>query len=70
MVHADDVAAAVDIVLQQRAGGAFNLAADPPLTRDIIAGVLGARPLLRPRSVADNLRRAVTQGPVFSRKRP
>ena len=144
MVHADDVAAAIDLALEQGAGGAFNLAADPPLTRDIIADVLGARPLhvpsaivrlavsaswharvqqldpgwidlafalplldstkarrelgweptkdavsvlrevvdgiadaasgptpvLRPRSVADNLRRAVTEGPVFFRKRP
>jgi nucleoside-diphosphate-sugar epimerase len=43
MVHSDDVAAAVTLVLEQRAGGAFNLAAEPPLTRDTIASVLGAR---------------------------
>jgi UDP-glucose 4-epimerase len=45
MVHADDVAAAVEQVLVRRAGGAFNLAADPALTTERIAAVLGARPL-------------------------
>jgi UDP-glucose 4-epimerase len=43
MVHADDVAAAIDTVLEQRATGAFNLAAEPPLTTERIADVLGAR---------------------------
>lgn len=51
MVHADDVAAAVDLVVGQRAGGAFNLAADPPLTRDVIAVVLGATPVHLPSAV-------------------
>jgi nucleoside-diphosphate-sugar epimerase len=36
-------------VLRQRATGAFNLAADPPVTRDLIADVLGARPVHLPR---------------------
>lgn len=43
MVHADDVAEAVARVLERRAGGAFNLAADPPITTQRIADALGAR---------------------------
>jgi UDP-glucose 4-epimerase len=42
-VHSDDVASAVEAVLSQRARGAFNLAADPALTRDDVAQALGAR---------------------------
>jgi nucleoside-diphosphate-sugar epimerase len=45
MVHADDVADAIARVLERRVGGAFNLAADPPLTTKVIAEVLGARPV-------------------------
>src|SRR5919112_1790897 len=36
MVHTDDVAEAVVAVLHRRAGGAFNLAADPPVTAAVI----------------------------------
>lgn len=43
MVHADDVADAVVRVLESRAPGAFNLAAEPPVTAADIARVLGAR---------------------------
>lgn len=43
VVHSDDVADALARVLDQRRGGAFNLAADEPLTREIVADVLGAR---------------------------
>lgn len=43
MVHTDDVAEAIAAVLRQRAGGAFNLAADPPVTAAVIAETLGAR---------------------------
>ncbi|MGW1346717.1 NAD-dependent epimerase/dehydratase family protein [Kribbella sp. NPDC002412] len=43
MVHADDVADAVVRVLQQRAVGAFNLAAATPVTSAMIAEALGAR---------------------------
>jgi UDP-glucose 4-epimerase len=43
MVHADDVADAIEKVLAKRAEGAFNLAAEPPLTTDHLADVLGAR---------------------------
>jgi UDP-glucose 4-epimerase len=45
MVHADDVADAIARVLQRRATGPFNLAADPPVTRDVIAAALRARPV-------------------------
>ena len=51
VVHTDDVADAIVRVLEQRATGAFNLAAEPPLTRDDIADVLGARPVHVPRQV-------------------
>ncbi len=40
-VHTDDVATAIDLVLQQRAGGAFNVAADPVIDRDRFAAVFG-----------------------------
>ena len=43
MVHADDVADAVVRALQDRAPGAFNLAADPAVTTAMIGEVLGAR---------------------------
>lgn len=43
MVHADDVADAITRVLETRAAGPFNLAADPPVTAADIADVLGAR---------------------------
>jgi nucleoside-diphosphate-sugar epimerase len=43
VVHTDDLADAVVRVLHQRATGAFNLAAEPPVTRDDFAAALGAR---------------------------
>jgi hypothetical protein len=43
MVHADDVADAIERVLVRRVAGAFNLAAEPPLTTQRIAEVFGAR---------------------------
>lgn len=51
MVHSDDVAAAIEQVLVRRAGGAFNLAAAPPVTTERIAQALGARPVHVPSSV-------------------
>lgn len=51
MVHADDVADAIARVLERRIGGAFNLAADPPITTQRIADALGARPVHVPSSV-------------------
>ena len=42
-VHADDVAAAITLLLERRAGGAFNIAADPVIDRaafrDLFGGV-------------------------------
>jgi nucleoside-diphosphate-sugar epimerase len=51
MVHADDVADAVARVLERRIGGAFNLAADPPITTRRIADALGARAIHVPSSM-------------------
>jgi nucleoside-diphosphate-sugar epimerase len=51
MVHADDVAEAIAVVLDRRMGGAFNLASDPPITTERIAEALGARAVHVPSSV-------------------
>jgi len=51
MVHADDVADAVARALERSSGGAFNLAADPPITTALIAEALGARPIHVPSAV-------------------
>jgi UDP-glucose 4-epimerase len=51
MVHADDVADAIERVLRRRVGGAFNLAAEPPITTARIAEALGARPVHVPAPV-------------------
>ena len=42
-VHADDVGDAVVTMLDARAGGAFNLAADDALTAELLARALGGR---------------------------
>lgn len=51
IVHADDVADACVRTIERRATGAFNLAAEPPLSRDDIAQVLRARPIHVPSAV-------------------
>ncbi|MET0699088.1 MAG: NAD-dependent epimerase/dehydratase family protein [Mycobacterium sp.] len=51
LIHADDVADAIVRVIDQRAGGPFNLAAEPPLGRDDVAAALGARPVHIPSRV-------------------
>jgi UDP-glucose 4-epimerase len=43
VVHSSDVADAVARALERGVAGAFNLAADPPLTAELIAAALGAR---------------------------
>ena len=48
LVHADDVAAAFASAIDRRATGAFNLAAEPPVTRDEVAKVLRGRPVHLP----------------------
>ena len=45
-VHADDIADAYWRVVDQRAEGAFNIAADPIITPDLLAGMLGAKRVL------------------------
>jgi nucleoside-diphosphate-sugar epimerase len=51
MVHADDVADAIERAITTRAPGAFNLSADPAVTTDHIAAALGARPVHVPAAV-------------------
>ncbi|WP_375487089.1 NAD-dependent epimerase/dehydratase family protein [uncultured Jatrophihabitans sp.] len=41
VVHSDDVATAIELVLRERAGGAFNVAADPVIDRERFAAVFG-----------------------------
>ena len=43
LIHADDVASAIVLAVEHRATGPFNLAAEPPMGRDDVAAVLGAR---------------------------
>ncbi|GFG50286.1 epimerase [Mycolicibacterium agri] len=43
LIHADDVAEAFVRAIERRATGPFNLAAEPPLDRDDVAEVLGAK---------------------------
>jgi len=50
-IHADDVADAIIRALRRRIGGAINLAAEPPVTRDDVAEALGARPVQVPARV-------------------
>jgi nucleoside-diphosphate-sugar epimerase len=52
-VHADDVAAALDLILRTGATGAFNVASDPPVDRDVFRALFGGvgpsvpKPVLR-----------------------
>jgi UDP-glucose 4-epimerase len=57
-VHSDDVAAAYVAAVVGDVRGAFNLAAEPVLTLDDVAEVLGARPLAVPAGVVRPLVRA------------
>ena len=51
LIHADDVAEAISRVIDERAAGPFNLAAEPPIGRDDVAAALGARPVHIPSGV-------------------
>lgn len=55
VVHADDVASAIVAAMHNPVGGAFNLVGEPPLSRDDIAAVFGARPVHVPASVLRTL---------------
>jgi UDP-glucose 4-epimerase len=63
LVHADDVAAAVLSAIERKAGGAFNLAGEPAVTRDDIAAALHAHPIHVPESAI----RAVVGGTFAAR---
>jgi nucleoside-diphosphate-sugar epimerase len=45
VVHADDVADAFWRSIERQQGGAFNIAAEPVVTPEVLAGVLGGRPV-------------------------
>jgi nucleoside-diphosphate-sugar epimerase len=66
MVHADDVAEAVARALESGTPGAFNLAADPAITVEHIAGALGARHVHVPLPVV----RAAVSGSWHARLQP
>jgi UDP-glucose 4-epimerase len=51
LVHANDVADAVLRAIERRVTGPFNLAAESPLSRDVVASVLGAKPFHVPAGV-------------------
>lgn len=51
IIHAEDVADAIARTVERRAGGPFNLMADPPVRRNDIAEVLGAYPVHVPSSL-------------------
>ncbi|HYY10491.1 MAG TPA: NAD-dependent epimerase/dehydratase family protein [Kineosporiaceae bacterium] len=51
VVHTDDLADAIARVLERRATGAFNVAADPAITASDIAEALGAKLVPAPRQV-------------------
>jgi UDP-glucose 4-epimerase len=55
VIAADDVAAALEKIVRQRAGGAFNLAADEPLDRALLAAALHAWPFSVPAKVLRGL---------------
>ncbi|MBV9594233.1 MAG: NAD-dependent epimerase/dehydratase family protein [Actinobacteria bacterium] len=54
-VHADDVAAAIGIILDQRAAGAFNVVAEPVLDRDHFRDLFGGAAPGLPRGVLRSL---------------
>ena len=55
LIHADDVADAISRVIDRRASGPFNLAAEPPVGRDDVADALDARPVHIPSGVLGTL---------------
>ncbi|MFD4639126.1 NAD-dependent epimerase/dehydratase family protein [Lentzea sp. NPDC058436] len=55
LVHADDVARAIAAIVERKALGAFNLAAEPVLTAPMIADRVGAARLPVPYAVIEKL---------------
>ncbi|MER6981097.1 SDR family oxidoreductase [Streptomyces carpinensis] len=52
VLHTDDGARAYQLALRRDVRGAFNLAADPPLDAEVLAEMLGTRPVRLPRAAA------------------
>lgn len=65
-VHADDVAQAVELAIKERAGGPFNLAAEPVITRRGLAELLRCRPV----TVNPSLLRTMVAGSWRTRLQP
>ncbi|MFP4607796.1 MAG: NAD-dependent epimerase/dehydratase family protein [Thiohalospira sp.] len=57
-VHEDDVAAAIRAALTRDVRGPFNLAAEPPLTPELLAAATGRRPRALPAALLQALQRA------------
>lgn len=51
MLHGDDMADALALAATGGHTGAFNLASEPPITRDVVARALGARPVHVPHRI-------------------
>lgn len=51
-LHTDDAARAYQLAVKSDVRGAFNLAADPPVDAELLAGMFGARPVRLPRPAA------------------
>ncbi|MHC3467276.1 SDR family oxidoreductase [Streptomyces sp. 7R007] len=51
-LHTDDAAKAYALAVASEARGAFNLAAEPPVDADLLAEMLGTRPVRLPRAAA------------------
>ncbi|MGW0162609.1 NAD-dependent epimerase/dehydratase family protein [Mycobacterium sp. NPDC003323] len=55
LIHSDDVAAAFVSAIERRSAGAFNLAAEPPVTRDVVAAAMHAKPIHLPSGILGTL---------------
>ena len=64
LIHADDVADAIVLAIGHRAVGPFNLAGEPPMERDDVAAVLGARAVHIPSDLLGALADLTWRGPV------
>ncbi|MFI9611754.1 SDR family oxidoreductase [Streptomyces sp. NPDC052023] len=51
-LHTDDAARAYQLAVGSDVRGAFNLAAEPPVDAQLLAGLLGSRPVRLPRTAA------------------
>ncbi|USX52194.1 hypothetical protein [Lentzea sp. HUAS12] len=69
LVHADDVARAIVAIVERKALGAFNLAAEPVLTAPMIAGRVGATSRLGLQPLTPEWVRMADQAPLVNTTR-